>query len=325
MRKGAALRIALALCLLATPTFADTLAKLAAKFEREKGAPYQTRQQTVQQIADLKTEAAARFLIKVVDEDADRTMQLNTIYRVAQIPLPIAWRALLRFFENPDLQSSAFSGMVSYRQEDLPDRVIEAVRASQDQGLRSNLIRYFGGYPSGDGDHSNTQYAVLGLRSAARVGIRIPKQVWKRILTHFYDSRNPDGGWDYVPTSASDVSSSSMTSAGVTCLLICLENAELTEEERNHLLAVIDGGFTALGEKMKIDKDSLYALYGIERAGVLGSRALMGDQPWYVPGAKRLIEEQGRDGHWRPGYHEAVDTSFAILFLKKATAPISSR
>jgi len=116
-----------------------------------------------------------------------------------------------------------------------------------------------------------------------------------------------------------------MTSAGVTCLLICLENADLTEEERTELLAVIDGGFTTLGEKMKIDKDSLYALYGIERAGVLGRRSLMGDQPWYVPGAKRLIEEQSRDGHWRPGYNEPVQTSFAILFLKKATAPISSR
>ena len=116
-----------------------------------------------------------------------------------------------------------------------------------------------------------------------------------------------------------------MTSAGVTCLLICLENAELTDEERANLLEVIDGGFTALGEKMKIDKDSLYALYGIERAGVLGRRSLMGDKPWYVPGAQRLIEEQSRDGHWRPGYNEPVQTAFAILFLKKATAPISSR
>jgi hypothetical protein len=181
------------------------------------------------------------------------------------------------------------------------------------------------GYPSGNGDHSNTQYAVLGLRSAARAGIKIPQKVWKRIITHFYDTQNSDGGWSYHPSSGGKVSSSSMTSAGVTCLLICLENAKLDEEEKTKLLAVIDRGFTALGEKMKIDKDSLYALYGIERAGVLGSRSLMGDRPWYVPGAKRLLSEQSRDGHWRPGYNEPVQTSFAILFLKKATAPISSR
>ena len=76
---------------------------------------------------------------------------------------------------------------------------------------------------------------------------------------------------------------------------------------------------------MKLDKDSLYALYGIERAGVLGQPRLLGGQPWYVPGAKRLIDEQGRDGFWRGQYHEAVDSAFAILFLKKATAPLATR
>ncbi len=659
-RRSAVLSL-LALLLFAGAARADELGDLKARFEREKKADYQTRQKTIQEIANLKTEAAARFLIKVVDTDADRSMRLNTIYRVAQIPLPIAYRAVLRFYEDQDLKSSAFSALVSYIQEDLPKKIVDEVLASSDQGLRSNLIRYFGrrkdkrlipeslrflddlptgttslvnpltqypslegariliriyddnrqydrdqipkffaeaedeikaalpeaiekappdimlkaaiiaaraavaqaepalvgalsaakdseiravlieslgavgaksdaarellldaverpneiectaavkairkspipeaipvliglmrrekegvlrievqvtlevitgqqfggrldlweawwarygaefdptavkppdpdalnqtlvdlaiekgaaalramrgedkpwefashpvgttalvvlalhaagddrkdrdiragikylldepapatvydlgieamalevvdgkrykrriaecakklidfmnangywGYPSGDGDHSNTQYAVLGLRSAARVGIKIPKTVWARIIEHFYNSRTEDGGWSYHPSSGSTVSSSSMTSAGVTCLLICLENAELTEEERATLKRTIDGGFDTLGEKMKLDKDSLYALYGIERAGVLGSRTLMGGNPWYVPGARRLIEEQSRDGHWRPGYNEPVQTSFAILSLKKATAPISSR
>ena len=76
---------------------------------------------------------------------------------------------------------------------------------------------------------------------------------------------------------------------------------------------------------MKIDTDALYSLYGIERAGILGGRGLMAGKPWYVPGAMRLVEEQDRDGHWRGGYIEVVQTAFAILFLKKATAPISSR
>jgi HEAT repeat protein len=144
MRTGAGFLPALILLLISGTAFAESLSELRAQFEREKGAPYQTRQVTVQKIADLKSEAAARFLIKVVEEDADRTMRSNTIYRVAQIPLPIAYRAVLRFFENPDLRSSAFSGLVSYRSEDLPEKLIEQVRATMDQGLRSNLIRYFG-------------------------------------------------------------------------------------------------------------------------------------------------------------------------------------
>ena len=49
------------------------------------------------------------------------------------------------------------------------------------------------GYPTGDGDNSNTQYAVLGLRSAARVGVRIPRRVWEGVRDHFLDARGDDG------------------------------------------------------------------------------------------------------------------------------------
>ncbi len=183
----------------------------------------------------------------------------------------------------------------------------------------------FWGYPSGDGDHSNSQYAVLGLRSAVRAGVSVPERAFKAARDHFLSAVCDDGGWSYQPTFKTS-SSSSMTSAGVSSLLICMENMpSLTEEEKATVMAAIDRGFDALGKNMKLDKDSLYALYGIERAGVLGGRASMGGNPWYVPGARRLIEEQGRDGFWHGQYHEAVDTAFAILFLKKATAPIYSR
>jgi len=180
------------------------------------------------------------------------------------------------------------------------------------------------GYPTGNGDYSNTQYAVLGLRAAARAGMKVPQRVWRAVLTALYRTKCKDGGWPYVPSPTAGASSS-MTSAGITCLLICLENMKLEPEERERLLTEIDAGCTVLGEKMKLDKDTLYALYGIERAGVLGRRAAFGGKPWYVPGAKRLIEEQGRDGFWRRSYNEAVQTSFAILFLKKFTAPIETR
>jgi len=190
--------------------------------------------------------------------------------------------------------------------------------------LSTQLDHGMWGYPTGNGDNSNTQYAVLGLRSAARAGVKVPARTWRRVRDHYLGTRGPDGGWSYT-LSHRTVSSASMTAAGVSCLLICLENLKLAEEERVALRAEIDRGFDALGEKMKLDKDSLYALYGMERAGVLGSKALFGGKPWYVPGAKRLLDEQGRDGLWRGQYKEAVDTSFAILFLKKATAPISSR
>jgi hypothetical protein len=184
------------------------------------------------------------------------------------------------------------------------------------------------GYPTGDGDNSNTQYAVLGLRSAARADIKIPKRVWKAIRQHFLRTKAYEGGWSYrKPVGKQTGCSASMTAAAVTCLLICLENEGLKigNPEDRALREAIDSGFTALGKIMKLDTDALYALYGIERSGILGRRAVMADKPWYAPGAKRLLDEQGRDGFWRAGYNEAVQTAFAILFLKKATAPITGK
>ena len=103
------------------------------------------------------------------------------------------------------------------------------------------------------------------------------------------------------------------------------EGLKIGSPEDRKLRECIDGGFLALGKIMKLDTDTLYALYGVERAGILGRRMVFDGKAWYPPGAKRLVDEQGRDGFWTGGYNEAVQTAFAILFLKKATAPITGK
>jgi HEAT repeat protein len=650
----------LLLLLLATPALAETFAELRARFEREKGQDFQARYKTVQAIADLATPTALRFLVKVVEEDADSSIRNNTVHQIGRMPLPEAGAALIRFYrENEQLRSSVISSFASYRKEPLPEDIVREIREGSDQSLRSSLIRYLGlrkdptflaeaerflmefptstttvinpltqhaspeagrllvkiyddtrqydrdqipkmfadgspearsvlaeaielgkepwlthaaqiaarakvaevepvlagaidgmedgvhravlleclghvglateaarelvlrllrspdeevavsairairagpvkeaipvlismlraedgwlraeivvtlgritgqqfgdridlweawwanygdefdpaevkppdpdvldqtmidlaiekgaaalrkiqgrdppwiyashptgttalvilalhaagtdpkdrafrealawlldqpvpdrtyetalvamalnavggkrykrriaecarrlaetqnqqgywGYPTGNGDHSNSQYAVLGLRAAARAGVKVHSRTWRAIRDHLLGVQGEDGGWSYTPANRTH-SSCSMSAAGVSCMLIVLENLEMDEEEAAKVRASIDRGFDALGEKMNLSKDTLYALYGIERAGILGSRALMGGKPWYAPGAKRLVEEQGRDGFWRGNYDVAVQTAFAILFLKKATAPISSR
>jgi hypothetical protein len=53
------------------------------------------------------------------------------------------------------------------------------------------------GYPEGsaDGlDHSNTQYALLGLKSAARCGAKIQPRVWRQIAEHWIEVQKPSGG-----------------------------------------------------------------------------------------------------------------------------------
>lgn len=172
-------------------------------------------------------------------------------------------------------------------------------------------------------DHSNGQYAILGLRHAVRAGVKVPEAAWRSAHAAWMRTQNPDGGWTYVPTGPKDTSTCSMTAAGLSSLLICAENLALDDASREATWAAIDRGFVALGTLMKVGTDSLYALYGVERAGVLGRRALLGTVPWYAPGAKRILDDQARDGLWTGTYHRAVDSALALLFLKKATAPIA--
>jgi hypothetical protein len=51
--------------------------------------------------------------------------------------------------------------------------------------------------PNSGGDHSNTQYAILGLRAAQNCGVQIPRDVWEdiwvRMLDHFVDRQERDG------------------------------------------------------------------------------------------------------------------------------------
>jgi hypothetical protein len=76
-------------------------------------------------------------------------------------------------------------------------------------------------------------------------------------------------------------------------------------------------------------------LYALERAGMLYGTEIMSTvregmvydpnvtatHKWYPEGAKVLIETQGATGSWGSG---TVDTCFAILFLKRATQPLSA-
>ena len=46
-------------------------------------------------------------------------------------------------------------------------------------------------------DHSNTQFAVLGLRAAANAGAKIRKDVWDREVNHWKTAQLKDGSWAY--------------------------------------------------------------------------------------------------------------------------------
>lgn len=246
-------------------------------------------------------------------------------------------------------------------------------------------------------DHSNTQYALLGLKSAARCGVPVDPAVWRRSLDHFLAAQEPDGpavprhdaraaggterggtyapvtdrarGWAYEGTivggTTARAANASMTAGGVSSVVICRSEllgttsmpAKLASDSETAVwdgLAWIGTNWVydpALGVRGALPQTpagvpgmgcgiELYETYGIERAGVLAGVEWMADLDWYGAGAEPLLARQDKDGSWKGIFQgilpepdrnglarceasrRVVDTCFALLFLKRGTAPV---
>lgn len=234
-----------------------------------------------------------------------------------------------------------------------------------------------------DYDHSNTQYALLGLKAASRAGVRAKSATWSKSLKHFLDAQDDDGrpvprfepgekgrtsakavdrarGWGYL----ADMSAyGSMTAGGVGSVVICRSELIGTANYPPGLDAKAEqsarDGIAWLGLYFAVDTNPAppmpkgaafsmsgpmwhyYYLYALERAGVLGGVEWMGEHDWYGRGAEYLLKEQLGSGAWsqrtasipraiplaRPDpvddSNSVLSTCFALLFLKKGTAPVA--
>lgn len=239
------------------------------------------------------------------------------------------------------------------------------------------------------GDLSNTQYALLGLRAAAELGIRFDANVWFKAVGCFLDRQEKDGpkvasfpvpaatdqlwgdmkaprrigstgvqerrsdfrarGWGYTVRMSRPAAYGAMTTIGVASLVICkyylrghpglmkgdlLKRIDEAIEDgcawvehnfsvKDNIKWIGDGSWTLKNDPPKIDG---YYMYGVERAGVLSGVEFFGTKDWYGLGARRLVDQQQKDGSWSSDMayepKPAISTCFAVLFLKRATKPI---
>lgn len=193
----------------------------------------------------------------------------------------------------------------------------------------------------GDGDNSNTQFALLGLHEASRAGASIPRTVWVKAEKHWLATQCRDGGWNYIgrpPTGTG-----SMTAAGVASLLICGRQVNEALEQgyrdgaaprcgkyRQH--KAVAAGLNWLADNYtparnpRLPSWHYYWLYGAERVGMLSGLARFGNHDWYREGAQYLVNNQDSavggllgGGSWN---RTIVDTAFAVLFLAKGRRPL---
>jgi hypothetical protein len=213
------------------------------------------------------------------------------------------------------------------------------------------------GYQAGESryDNSNTQYAVLGLRSAALCECKVPSSVSLGIINHFladqadsgddvnsftlktYRDSNKNGryslkkyhsrarGWTYIGKANPY---GSMTTAGLAGLSIGRDLLAMAgkspKNKAKKINTALHDGFAWLLTNYSLRKNPragkqwhYYYLYGLERACELLGITHINEHDWYFQGAMLLLADRDRAGSWRT----IRDTCFALLFLKKATLP----
>src|SRR5688572_571814 len=199
--------------------------------------------------------------------------------------------------------------------------VIEScVRFLQDKQLNNGMWDYrapapgrpisrIGAQSSFDGDHSNTQFALLGLIAAQKGGIPIGAGVLERARRHWNDSQNGDGGWGYGSSRGQAQSYGSMTAAGVASVFL-LGNDLYAQTEKCGVYVENDRiarGLDWLSRMWSVTMnpgargglaEPYYYLYAVERVGVLTGLKYIGSRDWYREGAAFLVKDQRPDGSW---------------------------
>ncbi len=199
----------------------------------------------------------------------------------------------------------------------------------------------------GDYDHSNMQYAALGLRACHDAGIRFESsliaavdQAWREAQLKESSKDEPlvidppqaargkgpgstkalatvmaaPNGWGYQK--GEPRGSMTVGGVGALCILDYMQNKDWRQDKN-----VLDGlqwiakNFSVKENPNLGEKWHYYYLYGLERAGMLFGTETIGSHKWYKEGSEYLIAAQDNDGKW----NNPVDTCFAILFLKRAT------
>ena len=199
------------------------------------------------------------------------------------------------------------------------------------------------GMGRGGGDASNSQFALLALHEAAKLGIEVPQKTWQLAEKYWKFVSNKDGGFNY---NGSGGASGSMTCAGISSWIIIQENlaanADNVNGDRadccgdNQRLDRVERAIEWMATKFRVrgnpgqghSGSQLYYLYGMERAGRLAGRRFFGAHDWYREGAEELLRQQNQQsGYWRGGGHsekiEEIATALALLFLSKGKRPIA--
>ncbi|MFY7891683.1 MAG: DUF4159 domain-containing protein [Pirellula sp.] len=187
----------------------------------------------------------------------------------------------------------------------------------------------------GASDESNTQFAVLALWEASRIGIEIPQPVIQKGRTYWLNKMSPAGTWGYR---GDPKPLGSMTCAGIASMLI-LEDASATQDARaqgNQIQCCTQGAAEAydlekslrwLADNFSVTQNPgsaawyMYYMYGLERVGRLSGQRFIGQHDWYREGCDAIVGPKNSRlmgvTQGSAGIESAAARAMALLFLSK--------
>ncbi len=252
------------------------------------------------------------------------------------------------------LQTMVFALAEPERSKELIRRNVRALEKTQ---IVHAARRGAWAYPAGLGDNSNSQFALLALHEAERIGVEADRRTWQLAKTYWEDCQNPDGSWGYYKGAPG---TGSMTCAGIASLIIAsgvLDRGDARAvgnrieccESRGPEADAVERGVGWLTQHFSVQRNPgreppqlwlLYYLYGMERVGRLTARRFIGQHDWYREGADHLLALKGDladtwklapDPEARPApvflrrpdeSDDLIATCFALLFLSKGRRPV---
>ncbi|MDR0390961.1 MAG: DUF4159 domain-containing protein [Planctomycetaceae bacterium] len=224
--------------------------------------------------------------------------------------------------------------------------------------LESNQLRIKGNPHDGGWDYtpgssrtdlSNSQFSILALYEAERVGVKAKDDTWRRAYRYWSDTQNvgfpSTGSWGYVPSDSGKGSTDhrgSMTCAGLASLIITSgvleKGAAAVEGEKIFCFKQQDKmaadklrlGFKWIADHFSVSKNPgfegtylYYYLYALERVGRMTNQRFIGNHDWYREGTDKLLTLRDKvDGSWREGTLIDSQTALALLFLSKGRRPV---
>ncbi len=180
-------------------------------------------------------------------------------------------------------------------------------------------------------DHSNSQYAVLGVWAAQRDGLEVPVKYWEVVMDYWARKQKADGGWGYGRGGPGhpDTPRASMTAAGIATMFVCKDNLAGSryaacrgqkEEDTKSIKVGLEWFEKHFEESIgKLNSWWYYYLYCMERVGLASGHKYFGTINWFQAGARRLLSQQRDSGRWGNG---VSDTAFAVLFLVRGRHPV---